>query len=96
MAIHKPLHPGELVREALIEGAQLTVTEAAKKLKVDRTTLSRLLNGSANISPDMALRLSLFLDTSVEMWLNVQRDWELSKLQKKKTKLRIEPWRKAA
>ncbi len=44
----------------------------------------------------MALRLALFLGTSVEMWLNIQRDWELAKLEKKKAKIRIEPLKKAA
>lgn len=96
MTIHNPLHPGEIVRDALLTGAHLTVTTAAKKLKVDRTTLSRLLNCASNISPEMALRLALFLGTSVEMWLNIQRDWELAKLQKKKAKIRIEPLKKAA
>ena len=96
MVIYKPLHPGEIVKDALLSGTGLTVTSAAKMLKVDRTTLSRLLNGCSNISPDMALRLALFLNTSVEMWLNLQRDWELSKLEKKRARLKIQPLKKAA
>ena len=96
MAImHNPLHPGEIVKDALM-ATNLNITELAKRLKVDRTTLSRLLNGNSNISPDMALRLALLLGTSVQMWLNIQRDWELSKLEKKKSTLRIEPLEKAA
>ena len=64
MVIHNPLHPGEIIKEILIEGAGLSVTEAANKLDVSRTTLSRLLNGHSGISPDMALRLSKLLSNS--------------------------------
>ena len=77
MSIHEPLHPGEIVREILIEGAGLTVGNAADKLKVDRTTLSRLLNGHADLSPEMAYRLSKLLPkTDVIFWLNLQRDYD--------------------
>ena len=89
--IYEPLHPGEIVKYALFTDTDLTVSLAAKKLKVDRTTLSRLLNGHSGISPDMAYRLSLLLNTSAEMWMNVQRDYDLSKIQQKKRKIRISP-----
>ncbi len=76
--MHNPLHPGEIVREALFNETSLhTVGEAAKKLKIERTTLSRLLNGHNGISPEMAYKLSLLLGTSAEMWLNIQRDYDL-------------------
>lgn len=88
--IHNPLHPGEVVRDALFEGTDLTVNnEAAKRLKVDRTTLSRLLNGHAGISPEMAYRLSLLLNTSAEMWLNIQRDYDLWQMKNKFKRLKI-------
>lgn len=83
MTIHEPLHPGEIVREILIEGACLSVTDAAEKLDINRTTLSRLLNGHSGVSPDMALRLSKLLPKmNMTLWLNLQRDydiWETSK-----------------
>ncbi len=56
MTIHEPLHPGVIINEILIEGTGLSITAAAKKLDINRTTLSRLLNGHAGVSPDMALR----------------------------------------
>jgi addiction module HigA family antidote len=89
--IYEPLHPGEIVRDALFTNTDLTVSLAAKKLKVDRTTLSRLLNGHSGISPDMAYRLSLLLNTSVEMWMNIQRDYDLWQIQRKSKKIRILP-----
>ncbi|EKD74403.1 MAG: addiction module antidote protein, HigA family [uncultured bacterium] len=94
--IKKPLHPGELVREVCIEATGLTVTEVAKKLDVDRTTLSRLLNGSTGISPEMALRLSIALGSSPTLWLNVQRDYDLWLAEKFRSKLHVEKIKNAA
>ncbi len=92
MVIHNPLHPGEIVRELLVEGAGLAVTNAAKQLDVDRTTLSRLLNGRSGISPDMALRLSLLLPNSdIEFWMNLQRDYDIWQLRKMARNLKIKP-----
>ena len=87
--IKQPLHPGEIVREACISGAGLTVGEAAEKLGVDRTTLSRLLNGHAGISPEMAMRLSMALGNNPSVWMNLQRDYDLWKAEKMRKKLRV-------
>lgn len=96
MVIHKPLHPGMIVKDALLTGTDLNVTLAAEQLGIDRTTLSRLLNGHIGISPEMALRLSLFLNTSPEMWMNLQRDYDLWCLSKKRNKIKVKPLKKAA
>lgn len=96
MIIHDPLHPGEIVKDALIEGAKLSITDAAKKLGVSRTALSRLLNCHASISPEMALRLSKLLNTSIEMWINIQAQydtWQVSRLSKK---IKVKPLDNAA
>jgi len=61
----------------LIDGAGLSVTEAAKALGVGRVTLSKLLNKKSGISPEMAVRLSLALNTSSEMWINMQSMYDL-------------------
>ena len=74
--MHKPLHPGEAVRQVLIEGTGLTVTQAAEHLGVTRTTLSRLLNGKSSISPEMATRLSKLMGTSIDMWINLQAQYD--------------------
>jgi antitoxin HigA-1 len=63
--MHKPLHPGVIVKDALIDGAELSVTEAAHKLGISRTALSRLLNDHVGISPEMALWLSKLLGTAL-------------------------------
>jgi addiction module HigA family antidote len=94
--INKPLHPGEIVREVCVEATGLTVTQAAKKLGVDRTTFSRLINGHAGISPEMAIRLSLALGSPAELWLNLQRDYDLWRAEKLRNKLHVEKFASAA
>ena len=77
MIMHESLHPGLIVKDALIDNTDLTVTEAAARLGVTRTTLSRLLNGHIGISPEMALRLSKFFGNSIEMWVNLQAQYDV-------------------
>lgn len=75
--MHDPAHPGEVLKEWIPEG--MTVTAAAEQLGVSRVMLSKILNGRAGISADMALRLSAWLGTTPEIWLDMQsaRDlWE--------------------
>lgn len=97
MTIHEPLHPGKIINDILIEGSGLTVTEAAKRLDVNRTTLSRLLNGHAGISPDMALRfLKLFPNTDIAFWMNLQRDYDIWLVKKRQNKIHVTALDKAA
>lgn len=87
----KPLPPGEIVRDALIDATGLTVTEAAIKLGVSRTTLSRLLNNHSGISPEMALRLAKLFNTSIESWINLQAQYDTWKVMKYYKKIKVEP-----
>ncbi len=90
MTIDKPLHPGEIINEIIIEGAGLSVAEASKRLDVNRTTLSKLINGHAGISPDMALRLSKFFpNTDIKFWLDLQRDYDIWLIQKHQNKIHV-------
>jgi addiction module HigA family antidote len=72
--MYNPPHPGELLREYL-RGVQ--VGEAAKHLRVARSTLSRLLNGRASFTAPMALRLADALGTDPEVWLDLQQQFDL-------------------
>lgn len=63
-----PPHPGLTLRDDVLLALELTVTQAAAQLDVSRVTLSRVLNGRAAISPEMALR--------IEAWLGVKRGGE--------------------
>lgn len=87
MLMHNPPHPGLVIKRMLIENAHLTVTDAAKALSIGRVSLSKLLNQKSGISPEMAVRLSLALNTSSEMWINMQAMYDLWQAEKKRKKL---------
>ena len=74
--MHNPPHPGETLRDDVFPALGITVTEAARQLGVTRVALSRVLNGRAAISPDMALRLEAWLGAErgsrAELWLGQQ------------------------
>lgn len=89
--MHSPLHPGEIVKDELIDGAGLTVTEGAKKLGVSRPALSNLLNAHTGLSPEMALRLSKLLGTSIEMWLNLQAQYDAWEVSLHADKIKVKP-----
>jgi addiction module HigA family antidote len=76
--MHNPPHPGETLKEDVLPAMGLSVTEAAKALGVSRVALSRVLNGKAAISLDLALRLESWLDgPSAESWLKGQLAYDL-------------------
>ena len=95
MVMHTQKHPGFLLKEMLNQ-TDLSITRTADRLGVSRTALSRLLNGHAGISPEMALRLSQFFNTSVEMWINLQANYDIYLIKKSKNRFKIVPLAKAA
>jgi len=84
-----PPHPGRIVRQECIEPLGLTVTDAAKHLRVTRQALNNLVNGRAGISPDMAIRLSKAFGSSLEVWLGLQLDYDLVQAIKRTASLKI-------
>ena len=77
MAMHNPPHPGEFIQSIYMEPNLLSCRELASKFGVAASTLSRVLNGSSRVSPEMALRLSKALGRSPESWLTLQDHHEL-------------------
>jgi len=87
--MHDPPHPGEVLRQLCLEPLNLTVTDAARSLGVSRKMLSRILNGRAGISPEMAVRLSMAFNTSAESWLNQQLQYDLWHAEKTRARLHV-------
>ncbi len=77
MPMIDPPHPGRSVRENCLEPLGLSVTEAARVLGVARHTLSRVINGHASISPEMAIRLEKAGWSNAEFWLRRQTTYDL-------------------
>jgi addiction module HigA family antidote len=79
--MHNPPHPGLTLREDVLPALGLTITEAAEALGVTRAMLSRVLNGHAAISPEMALRIERWLGVDhggrAEVWLAQQAEYDL-------------------
>jgi addiction module HigA family antidote len=74
--MHNPPHPGEVLQDGVL-GGDLTVTEFAKRLRVSRVALSRVLNGHAAVSAELAIRLAAALGGSAESWLSMQAAYDL-------------------
>lgn len=77
MDMHNPPHPGEFITEMYLEPNGVSGRELAMKLDVAPSTLSRILNGSSRVTPDMALRLSKALGRTPESWLAMQDSHDL-------------------
>jgi addiction module HigA family antidote len=74
MQMYQPAHPGEILANYV---ADRSVTEVARHLGVSRVALSRVLNGSAGISAEMALRIGALFQTDPEFWLRLQAQRDL-------------------
>ncbi len=77
-----PPHPGEILKMDYLSPLELTVTDVANGLGIARKNLSAIINGKAGISPEMAVRLSEAFDTTPDLWLNLQANYDLWKVKK--------------
>lgn len=72
-----PIHPGEILREIYLEPLKMSAGALAKALHVPRTRVERLVAEKTAVSPDTALRLGKYFNTSAEFWLNMQMSYDL-------------------
>lgn len=84
MVMKTPLHPGELLREDVLLPLGLEITEAAYRLGISRASLSRVLDGHAGISPDLAVRLERAKVSTARFWMTLQANYELSRAEQRK------------
>jgi addiction module HigA family antidote len=80
--MHNPPHPGEVLQDTVLK--TMTVTEFAKCLEVSRVALSRVVNGRAAVSAELAIRLAAALRGSAESWMRMQVSYDLWHAQKKR------------
>jgi addiction module HigA family antidote len=79
MPMKNPPHPGNFIRTETIEPAGLTVTAPAAALQVSRPALSSLLNGKADLSGDMALRLEKAFGVKMDTLMRMQSAYDIAK-----------------
>jgi len=84
MNTRKPTHPGKVLLEDVIKKLEISLTEAAHNLGVSRKTLSELVHGKSNLTPEMAVRIATATDTSAESWMNMQLKLDLWKVRQEK------------
>ncbi|WP_248747981.1 HigA family addiction module antitoxin [Pseudomonas sp. MWU12-2037] len=76
MAMHNPPHPGVMIQEMLPE-LSIKIAEMARRLHFSREMLSRVINGRAPISPDLAVRLERSGLSTARFWLGLQMNYDL-------------------
>lgn len=89
MPMKNPPHPGRSIKDNCLEPLGLSVTEAAKVLGVARHSLSRVLNGHAAVSPEMAIRLEKAGWSSAEFWLRRQTSYNLAQARMSEDQIKV-------
>jgi addiction module HigA family antidote len=77
MAKLEPIHPGETIKEDILQPLGMSVNQLAKALSLDATRLNDIVRGRRGVTPDTALRLARYLGSSAEFWLGLQLEYDL-------------------
>ncbi len=90
MKMYNPPHPGEIIKGLWLDPANISITEASRALGVSRKTLSKIINGNGNVTPEMAVRLSITLGSSAESWIGHQTTYDIWQVEQHKNELHAE------
>jgi addiction module HigA family antidote len=77
----RPIHPGEILREEFLAPLNLSASAVALALRVPAPRINDIVRERRAISPDTALRLARYFDTSALFWINLQRSFDLKQAQ---------------
>jgi addiction module HigA family antidote len=91
-----PPHPGEFIRTEIIEPLGLSVTAAAKVLRVSRPALSSLLNGKADLSGDMALRIEKAFGVKMDTLMRMQSAYDIARTRRRESKIRVRRYQRSS
>ena len=80
--LRQPTHPGVILKEDVLPALHLSVSEAARQLRITRQTLHRILAGTHSITPIMAIRLGRFCGNGANLWLRLQQAYDLWQAEK--------------
>ena len=73
----RPIHPGEVLREEFLDPLGMTAHALAQALRVPAPRVNDLVRERRGVTPDTALRLARYFDTSPQFWLNLQASYDL-------------------
>lgn len=90
MSMKNPAHPGQIIGHDCLDELGLSISDAATVLGVSRTSLSRLINGRASVSPEMAIRLSKAIGSTPEFWLRLQFNYDLAQIKTRADEITVE------
>src|SRR6202050_2222729 len=96
MPMKNPPHPGDFIRTEIIVPTGLSVTAAAVALRVSRPALSSLLNGKADLSGDMALRIEKAFGVKMDTLMRMQASYDIAQTRKREKDIRVSPVPKPA
>jgi antitoxin HigA-1 len=92
MHMHNPAHPGEIMKQLVLDPLALSVTDAADHLGVSRKTLSKVLNGRGTVTPEMALRIEMtFGKPDAAHWLRLQNAYDLWQARQHSRTIHVSP-----
>ena len=92
MGMHNPAHPGEILKQLVLDPLGLSVTDAANHLGVSRKTLYKVLNGRGTVTPEMALRLEMtFGKPDAAHWLRLQIAYDLWQARQHSRMIHVSP-----
>ena len=94
--MRNPSHPGAFVRTEILGPLDLTVTSAANVLGVSRPTLSSLLNGQADLSGDMALRLEKAFGVRMDTLMRMQASYDIARTRQREKSITVRRYRRPA
>ncbi len=89
MPMKSPPHPGDFIRTEIIQPAGLSVTAAAIALQVSRPALSSLLNGKADLSGDMALRMEKAFGVQMDTLMRMQASYDIAQTRKREKHIHL-------
>jgi antitoxin HigA-1 len=93
MRMLSPVHPGRFLRTEVVEAHGLSVTEAARILRVSRPTLSSFLNAKSDLSAEMALRFEKAFGVDMDTLMRMQNSYDIARARRLEKKIRVERYR---
>ena len=90
MPMQSPPHPGDFIRTEIIQPTGLSVTAAAAALRVSRPTLSSLINGKADLSGDMALRIEKAFGVKMDTLMRMQSAYNIAQTRKREKSIHVQ------